>query len=148
MKELKALDTLEETQIREAVFKFFASCPLIPDNVSRQYGDVKNDSIAVFAQQGSGKYTKQYVSGSYEAQFPFFLRYRSQPTTIKNRLSAESLLDNIAKWMCGQDVFPILTDGRKIEKIESGTVYMVDKAEDGTIDYQVSMNLKYFKKGR
>lgn len=159
MKELKALGAEEESQIREAVFNYFASCPLIPEEVSRKYGDMENDSIAVFSQQGSGRYIKQYVSGSYEVQFPFFMRYRARPTTNQTRLSAETLLDNIARWMCGKEVsqdgeiydaqeYPALTDERKIEKIEAGTVYMAEKSEDGTIDYQVMMSLRYSKKGR
>lgn len=158
MDEKMQLNSIEESQIRKALFQLFTECPFIPENVSKKYGDMGKDSIGMFSQQGSGRYLKKYVSGSYEAQFPFFLRYRAQPTTNGTRLNAEELLDSIAQWMCGNKVrynsqdyqmaaFPALTDGRRVEQIESGNIFMAEKAEDGTIDYQVTMNLKYSKKG-
>jgi len=158
MKDENILNSIEESQIRTAIFQFFAACPFIPESVSKKYGDMDKDSIGMFCQQGSGRYLKQYVSGTYEAQFPFFLCYRAQPTSNGTRINAEELLDSVAQWLCGNAVcyrdkdyqieaFPLLTDNRRIEKIEAGNVFMADKAEDGTIDYQVLLNLKYIKKG-
>lgn len=159
MDDNNTLGTIEETQIRSAAYAIFSSCPFIPEYVSIQYGDMEKSSIGMFSQQGSGRYTKRYVSGTYEAQYPFFLRYRVMPTTDENRLNSEELLDSIAQWMSGNQVivdgkvyqiseFPTLSDKRKIEKIEASNVFMISKEQDGTVDYQVQMNLKYSKKGK
>lgn len=159
MNDNNTLGTIEETQIRAAAYAVFSSCPFIPEYVSTQYGDMEKSSIGMFSQQGSGRYTKRYVSGTYEAQYPFFLRYRVMPTTDANRMNAEELLESVAQWMSGTPVvvkgetyqigeYPALTDKRTIEKIEASNVFMVSKEQDGTVDYQVQMNLKYSKKGR
>lgn len=156
--ETKALDAIEEARIRPTIFEHFAGCPFIPETVSKKYGDIQNDSICMFAQQGSGTYLKRYVSGSFKAQYPFFIRYRAKPTTNQTRIKAEELLDAVARYICGDIVsyggteyqkgYPVLGDGRTIEKIEAGTVYMAQKSEDGSIDYQVLLSLTYSKKGQ
>lgn len=152
------LGSIEESIMRKAVYRLFSDCPFIPEFVKTTYGDMENDSIGMFSQQGSGRYIRNYISGSYEASFPFFLRYRSKPTTDEKRIAAEDLLSAVAQWMCGKLVryngvsyqmkdFPVLTDNRRIESMESGNVFMADRMKDGTIDYQVQMSLSYFKKG-
>lgn len=157
MTEQNQLGSVEESQIRKAVFELFKSCPFIPESVSKRYGDMEKNSIGMFSRQGSGQYLKQYISGSYEAQLPFSLLYRAKPTTSGTIINAEELLESIAQWLCGRNVqyngvayqmeaFPLLTDNRKIEKIEAGNVYIVGKEQDGTINYQVSLNLRYSKK--
>ena len=148
MTEVKRLGSVEESTIQTAAFKYFASCPLIPQEVSRQYGDLNRDSIAIFAQPGSGRYLKKYVSGYYEAEFPFLLCYRAMPTTTSKRLNAEELLEKIADWMCSSEEYPQLTGGRKIIRLEMGTAYIAGKTEEGMIDYQIMMNLIYSGKDR
>ncbi|WP_337659194.1 hypothetical protein [Eisenbergiella tayi] len=146
--ELKRLSVGEEEQIRTKMFLYFADCPCIPDGVSKKYGEVTSDSIGFFSRQGSGAYTKKYVSGTFEADYPFFLRYRAQPTNNNSRLRAEEILTQIAEWMCTRKNYPVLEGNRTVENIEAGNAYIVAKSDDGSIDYQVNMTLNYMKKGR
>jgi hypothetical protein len=146
--EVKILSTGEEEQIRTKMFLYFADCPCIPSGISKKYGELTGDSIGFFSRQGSGAYTKKYVSGTFEAEYPFFLRYRAQPTNNNGRLKAEEVLTQIATWMCSRKNYPVLEGKRTVEDIEAGNAYIVAKGEDGTVDYQVNMALHYMKKGK
>jgi len=143
--ELKRMSTGEEEQIRTKMFLYFSECPHIPAGISLKYGDLVEDSIGFFSRQGSGAYLKKYVDGTFEAQYPFFLRYRAKPTSNNSRLKAEEILTQVAGWMCARKNYPALEDNRAVEDIDAGNVYIVGKDDDGSVDYQVNMTLNYMK---
>lgn len=148
----------QEEQLRRAVFSLLEECPVLPVHIPRKYGQQENNAVAIIAIPGEQRYLKRFISGAYEAQFPFTLRYNLAAGADTDRIDAEELLQNAADWMCGREVrekgtayhlesYPSLTDGREIEKIEAGSVFPDKKQEDGTFAYQVTMNLIYTKKG-
>lgn len=142
---LEQQETGEESQIRRAFFMLIQGCPLIPDTISVKYGDTGNNSIGLFSQKGEKSITKQFISGAYEAQLPFLLRYVTIPQTDDDRINAEEFLADIADWMRRLESFPALSEERKVLKIETGNVYSDKKQEDGTVNYEVTVNLKYRK---
>lgn len=146
--EVKKMSMGEEEQIRTKMFLYFSECPCIPEGVSRKYGEMEDDSIGFFSRQGSGEYLKKYVDGTFEGQYPFFLRYRAKPTNNSGRLKAEEVLTQVADWICARKNYPVLEGKRTVEDIEAGNVYIVAKGDDGSIDYQVNMTLNYMKEGR
>ena len=145
MDEIKSQEAGEEARLRRALFTLLQKCPLIPDTVSVKYGEAAENAVGIFSQKGDKRITKQFVSGAYEAQFPFLLRYMTVPSTDDDRIGAEELLAGIADWLCGAQVYPVLSENRQIVKIEAGNVYSEKKQEDGTISYEVTMNMKYTK---
>lgn len=142
----KTMNSMEEEQIRGSVFLKFTECPDIPEGVSRKYGDLENDSIGFFSRQGSGEYTKEYISGRYEAQYPFFLRYRTMSTNNEARMRAEKTLEKITAWMEKKENFPELGGSCKVERVRSTSPYIVGKGENGEVDYQVNVTLEYSNK--
>ena len=69
----KALSITEQDNIAEAVLGVVAAYPDVPVTQNKIcLDDLKeSESIGIFPLSGA-VITKQYVSGSFEAQFPFF----------------------------------------------------------------------------
>lgn len=156
-KTVELLNVDEQDAIEKALFLLIQECPAIPSGVSVKYGDIANNTIGVFAQQGA-VITKRYISGTFCAQFPFDILYRSKPTTDNDRIAREETLGNIAKWLSGKEIvvngvryvlnaYPQLSEGRKITGIEQlQTVFLAGKLSDGNVDYRVKLRLDYKKR--
>jgi len=113
----------------------------------------------MFPQQGS-VYLRRFVSGTFIAQYNFFLRYRRKETTDEGRIKDEATLDLIGKWLernpvqVGTEVYelqnyPELTDNRTITQItRTSSAFLAERAQDGTSDYQIYLQLRYRKETR
>lgn len=157
-KDVELLNGEEQSLISQAIFLLVKECPAIPSQITVKYGDITNNCIAIFAVPGA-TVKKRYINGTFIGQFPFILRYRSKPTTNEDRIQREETLNTISKWLSGEPIkvgdseyvlseYPQITDDRKIQEIEqSQTAFIVDKADDGTVDHQVQLRLEYKKKG-
>lgn len=155
---IELLSIAEQEIIGKAVFEMLKECPIIPSSVVIQYGSINNNSIAVFAVSGA-IVSKRFVDGGFIGTFPFVIRYRSKPTNNEDRIQRENLMNKIANWLSGKETsynnvnyqiseYPTMTEGRTIKEIEQQqNAFIVDKQDDGTVDVQVSMRLKYKKKG-
>lgn len=144
--ERQTLAGQEQEIVAKALFEMVRTYPHFPDGVKAVYGDVQDDSICVIPTQGA-VYTRKYIGGGFEAQFPYFLRFRTSPTTNQTRITRGNALDKLAQWLIETEK-PELTDGRRITDImQEQTTYIVAKYEDGSIDYQTNMRLIYKKKG-
>lgn len=135
-----------------------AECPALPAGVKTKYGDMEENCIGMLSVQG-GIITKQYISGAYEAQFPFSLLYRSSPTTSGEYIGREGVLGQVAAWMAGKRIvvegtehsrpdYPELTGGSITGILQKSNVFLAGRLEGGSVDYQVEMALTYRKKGR
>lgn len=103
--------------------------------------------IGIFPTVGA-EVTKRYLSGSFEAQFPFDICYKCNPTTNDAVIDARGILDGLVKWFEGTR-YPALSDGTEIQKINrTTTAVLAGKTEDGSAVFKCSCTLKYFKRRR
>ena len=69
------------------------------DNQTVKWNSINQDkSIGLYPMQGA-VYLKKYISGSYIAQMPFQMVFRSSPTTNKDSINSQSVLEGLAGWM-------------------------------------------------
>lgn len=101
-------------------------------------------SIGIYPLQGA-QYIKKYVSGSYTAQFPFEIIFQSSPTTNKESIDAQSVLDGLAKWLETVGV-EFKDQHMQLESIGRTSVVYPVQQDTKQIGYGVCMQLKYFYK--
>lgn len=139
----------EQESIAEAVLRIVASYPDFPKTITDKKIHLDNlkeaESIGVYPTSGA-VVLKTYVSGSFEAQFPFTIYLKCNPTTNAAVVAKRQVLEGLAKWMEKMN-YPALSDGRKIQSIERKTsVTLAGKDEAGDSIFQCGFTLKYFKK--
>lgn len=152
MEEKKQVLSIGEQQsIAEAALHIVAQYPDFPKTVTQEKIHLDNlmelEDIGVFPTSGAAV-MKRYVSGSFEAQFPFAIYYKCSPTTNAAMISKREVLDGLGKWMEEME-YPALSDGRKIQSIQrTTTVILAGKDESGAAVLRCDFTLKYFKKRR
>ena len=101
-------------------------------------------SVGIFPLQGA-IYLKKYISGSYTAQLPFQIVFRSSPTTNKASIDAQTVLEDLGRWL-EESGIEFKDHHMKLESINrTSPVYSFGQNEKKT-DYAVNMQLKYFYK--
>lgn len=104
MEKLKELTVKDAESISDAILKLVLKYDGYPDSMEASHATIKWNSIApsvsvgLFPMQGA-VYQKQYLSGSYEAQFPFRMQFRSSPTSNPDMINSQSVLEGLAKWL-------------------------------------------------
>ena len=147
--EKESLSIDEQESIAEAVLRIVASYSDFPKTITDKKIHLDNlkesESIGIYPTAGA-VVLKRYVSGSFEAQFPFTIYLKCNPTTNAAVVAKREILEGLAKWM-EKMKYPALSDGRKIQSIERKTsVTLAGKDEAGDSIFQCGFTLKYFKK--
>lgn len=151
MEEKKQNLSIEEQEsIAEAVLRIVAGYTGFPKTITAKkihLDDLKDvEDIGIFPTAGA-VVLKKYVSGSFEAQFPFYICYKCAPSTNEAVIKKRAVLDGLAKWL-ENITYPALSDGREIRTIERTNATVLDgKTEDGAFIFRCSCTLKYYKKG-
>ncbi|MCI8800330.1 MAG: hypothetical protein HFH88_11040 [Lachnospiraceae bacterium] len=117
-----------------------------PD-VTAQYDALGADvSLAVLVD--GGRYTKKYVSGSFNAEINFRVAYKSNPRNSPQRINSQAFVGRVMRWLENTKDLPLLTDGRSITKITaSGAVpYKDETGQDKSTVYVATAVMEYFKK--
>lgn len=83
------------------------------------------------------------ITGAYESEFPFILYLRTKPEDTSDRLDCEQLLNEISKYLEDNYTKIILSNYNIIELEQTATASIVARSDDGSIDYQVVLKLKY-----
>lgn len=147
--EKQSLSIDEQESIVEAVLRIVASYTDFPKSITEKkihLDDLKEaDSIGVYPTSGA-VVTKTYISGSFEAQFPFTIYLKCNPTTNAAVVAKREILEGLVAWIEELE-YPALSDGRKIQSIKRSTsVALAGKDESGDSIFQCGFILKYFKK--
>lgn len=92
-------------------------------------------------------YLRKYISGSYKAQLPFQIVYKTSITTNAATINAQTMLENLAKWLetCGID---FEDENMVLESIARQTPVFVIKQDEKTTEYAVNLQLIYSMKAR
>lgn len=149
--EKEKLSIAEQETIAAAVLTLVKSYEDFPKTITAK--DIHLDElessvcIGIFPTVGA-VVTKKYISGSFEAQFPFNICYKCNPTTDKAVIEARKVVENLIKWLETTE-YPAVADEVKIQSINRATtVGLAGKTEDGSSVFQGGCTLKYFKKRR
>ena len=127
----KSLSVEEQESIAEAVLRIVASYPGLPETVTDR--KIHLDDL-------------KYVSGSFEAQFPFSVYFKCNPTSNESVIGKRRVLEGLSKWMEEME-YPPLSDGRKIQSIDRmSSVILAGKDKAGNSVFQCRFTLKYFRK--
>ena len=103
---------------------------------------------------------KRTVTGFVDqlCNYPFYVVYRSAPTTAGIKTEIKEFLDSLGKWLekqpvnidgteCKLDEYPALTDGRVIESISRLTPSYLDTVDTNKVEsWVISISLKYRNK--
>jgi len=130
----------ERSKVSRAVCIWLSTCQYVPfERVEYEY--LEERGMTVSATITSYK-TKQYIDGSYQAEFPFSLVYRDRPNNADERMKMDEALMKIAEWaesndieLCGNMI------SQKVECTDSAT--MTARYEDGTEEHQITLKLIY-----
>lgn len=144
------LTTATEQQLISKIFlDIVNNCPDIPSGLMVQYGNLEDSESMCIIPNGKAIYTKQWISGSYEAQFPASLIYRVRPADTLKRLEAQKVIDQIGEYLENMS-YPQIDGNRTIQKIERlSNSELVYRDESGIEDWQLNLNLIYkYKKGK
>ena len=153
---------VEQQMLAIAVQKLLESFPELPKEIQKSgvaFQRLQPDRLCMgFAPVAGAIKTKEYLDGSYDAQFPFQLIYRTMPSTDSERFDRYNLIDKIALWLEGgvlEDAegnsyqlksYPILSDDREITNIEATTLTtLINRSESGYEDYQGLFRVEYHK---
>ncbi len=142
------LSLSEYELIGRALFELLADCPELPEDVPLKYQTKEKGECISFLAFDS-KVKKYDITGGFTAEVNFQIAYKSFPTTNGQRMNAQSLVDNIMKWLESVRDYPLLTDGRKITKITaSSSEPFTDSADnDGNVVFAADAVMEYRKKG-
>ncbi len=143
--------TIEDSEsAQKAILSLVMKYPSFPktfkaDNSSVKWNGIEDKtSIGIFPLQGA-IYLKKYVSGSYTAQIPFQIVFRSSPTTNKANIDAQTVLEGLAKWLERSGI-EFKDQNMKLEGIFRTSNVFSSKQDENKVDYGINMQIKYFYK--
>lgn len=146
---ISVVSTTEQQLIAKIFLDIINDCPNIPNGLTIQYSNLDDKESMCLVPSAKAIYTKQWINGSYEAQFPAYLVYRVRPSDTLKRLEAQKNVDMIGEYLENMD-YPSIDGNRKIVKIERlSNSELAYRDESGIEDWQLSLNLIYkYKKGK
>lgn len=99
--------------------------------------------MSLSAIQAAAK-TRQYIDGSYQAQYQFALIYRLQPEDGDSRLAADEALSKIGAWAERNEEKPALGAGMNVISVKrDSNAALLAVYDDGSQDHQILMTMLY-----
>ncbi len=150
MAEAEKLTIRDAENAQKAILALVLKYPGFPrtfkaDNSTVKWNGINNGtSIGIFPLQGA-IYLKKYVSGSYTAQMPFQMVFRSSPTTNKGSVDAQTVLEELGKWLQESGI-EFKDQHMTLEAIERTSQVFSFGQNEKVTDYAVNMQLRYFYK--
>lgn len=142
------LSITDAESVSEAILKMVMSFGEYPETFEPSHENIKwnsinkDTSIGLFPMPG-GIYQKKYVNGSYVAQFPLMIVYKSSPMTNPGTMGSQELLEKLAAWMETCSV-SFRDDNIKFESLtRTSPVYGSGQTVTDQ-EYAVTMQLRYF----
>lgn len=142
-KEKQRLSATEQSNIMKALYNLINTKE---DDIELCFeaNNVAGSSVGLFSHPGA-VYLSKNINGGFKGLVPFAIRYKSTPKTDNARLAMLDYLNGLSEWLSGQKN-PVLSDNRKVEKIEQTEVtYLEFVTDDGALTYVAAFELKYRK---
>lgn len=88
--------------------------------------------------------TKQFIDGTYQAQYQFKIIFRTTATTADERIAADEVLDDYGAWAETHIDGLTLADNIRIRKVKRDTAAALFARYDGDAeDHQILLTLEY-----
>lgn len=129
------LSKTEYDKVGEMLLELIAECPYIPADLKGKAGGILyqatgvEKSISILTLPG-GRVKNKNVWGEVTAELPIEIAYKSFPTSNKQRIDAQNVVDKIMQWLDDVENLPKLSGGRRITQIiSSPTFSTIDDVE-------------------
>lgn len=142
------LSITDAESVNEAILEMVMVFGEYPETFEPSHENIKwnsineDSSIGLFPMSG-GIYVKKYIDGSYVAQFPFRIVYKSSPTTNPGTLNSQETLEKLAKWMETCSV-SFSDEHIRFESISRTSPVYGSGQTITDQEYTVTMQLRYF----
>jgi len=117
----------------------------------------EDTGIAFSADNGALVYSdKESVTGHVRqiCRYPFYVVYRVGANSERVKMTAQTFLDRIGKWLCKEPVtvdgtvyklttYPALSQGRIIKKITRDNSYGLDPNQNSVQDWVLPVSVEY-----
>ena len=155
---LQVLDRGEQEAIGRAITLMIRECPFIGEGVVIYENIDSPGEMGVFPTSGT-VYLRRFISGMFIGRYAFQILYRIRPVSDEMKILEENRLEALSCWLEGQTVtfggrqypgsgLPELSDGRTVKSIQKTSHAMLAGIlPDGSVDYQVYLQIEYQKKG-
>lgn len=88
--------------------------------------------------------TKQFIDGSYQAQYQFKIIYRVPAKNADERMSADEVLDAYGAWAEANVDSLTIADGIRVRKVKRDTAAALFARYEGDVeDHQILLTLIY-----
>lgn len=88
--------------------------------------------------------TKQFIDGTYQAQYQFKIIFRITATTADERISADEILDDYGAWAEANAESLAIADNIRVRKVKRDTAAALFARYDGDAeDHQILLTLEY-----
>ena len=117
------------------------------DSETIKWGSLAKEGscIGLFPMQGAF-YLNQYVSGSYVAQFPFQLAYKSSPTENLAKIDITKMLENLGQWMESDVTVNFYDSKTQLQSFKRVSPVLTVAQDDDSTTYAINIQLNYFHK--
>lgn len=133
---------VEQENIAKAVVCLVNKYKNLPCRCEYQSLGNKPYNLSLSSLTGAPKVDED-VTGAYESEFPFMLYLRTKPEDTADRLDCEQFLNELAQFL-EKNYAKIKIKDRQITELEqTATASLFARTDDGAVDYQVILRLKY-----
>lgn len=104
----------------------------------------KSSGLCISTIQAAYK-TKQFIDGTYQAQYQFKIIYRTTATDADERITADEVLDQYGEWAETNSTLLRFTDGvHVVKKVKRDTAAALFARYEGDVeDHQILLTLLY-----
>lgn len=141
-----------------AIQELLNQYPGLPQGERIKFEELEKDKgIAFSADSGALIYeeNEDVIGNIFQTcQFPFYVVYRTASDRERRKLSAQSFLDGLGKWLRREKVvlndkeyrlteYPKLSQERKITRIVRENAYGLEPQENGVQDWVLPVSVRY-----
>lgn len=103
----------------------------------------KSSGLCISTIQAAYK-TKQFIDGTYQAQYQFKIIYRTTATDADERITADEVLDKYGEWAEQNSGSLTIADGISVKKVKRDTAAALFARYEGDVeDHQILLTLLY-----
>ena len=133
--------TAEAEELKRNLLAWLNNYDGLPCRIKYEFLNPDAISMVMSTVQAPNK-LRRYITGGYLGQYQFRLILRTQSLTDDERLSADEMLETMAKYIESADA-PELDPNIKNVSFESTGAAIVSAFEDGSYDHALTFNMTY-----
>lgn len=133
----------ENADVSRAVRKWLNTYPNKPLSKLDFEWLSKSSGLCISTIQAAYK-TKQFIDGTYQAQYQFKIIYRTTATDADERITADEVLDKYGEWAEQNSGSLNIADGISVKKVKRDTAAALFARYEGDVeDHQILLTLLY-----